>query len=89
MFSRFSNKNWTLKNPNGTVKIEFFLADGELTVLSSTLRKLGCVESTVLPEEPFLSLGLEQFLHFFAPMSVTNKDLGARSGHKSDPSATE
>jgi hypothetical protein len=53
MFSRLSNKNRVLKKPDNCAKTDFLLASDELTVLPSTLRKSGCLESTVLPEEPF------------------------------------
>jgi hypothetical protein len=55
MFPQLSNKNRLAKKLNNTVKMGFFLASEELTVLPSTLRKSGCEESTVLPEEPFFS----------------------------------
>jgi hypothetical protein len=54
MFPELSNKNQVLKKLNNSGKTDYLVADDDLTVLPSTLRKLGHLERAVLPEEPFL-----------------------------------
>jgi hypothetical protein len=56
MFSEVSNKNPELEKLNNGGKTDYLVADDDLTVLPSTLRKLGHLERAVLPEEPFLAV---------------------------------